>query len=214
MFTLNFYKILSIDGNAEQAIKYYKTYGGETENTNGNSNTRYSLMMESTFSPRANSQWCQGIEDNISTEQELIESYHYKYMSGGTMVNNGNMQSIQPLIMILGDGTTAPTKLDYKLEHFIGSDKLQCTQKTYERNMIYTADSDTALTHSWTFQNITNEPVTVKEVGLAFKTCESNSYDHHYDEYNFTVLIAREVLSSPVTIAPNAKYTFDFAFTF
>lgn len=214
MFTLNFYKILSTNENAEQAVKYYKTYGGETENTKGNANARYQLMLRDTFGPHANTEGCAGIEDNISTEQELIESYHFKYMSSGTMVNDGNMRMCQPLIMILGDGTTAPTKLDYKLEHFIGSDKLRCTQKTYERNMDYTADSDTAITHSWTFQNVTNSPITVKEVGLVYKTCESNSYDHHYDEYNFTVLIAREVLSSPVTIAPNAKYTFDFAFTF
>lgn len=218
MLTLNYFSILlnasNGAGSQPQGLKtYYKTWLGETPNTRSNEYHRYTLILGSLFPAVDNSNTnisYAGILDNISTEEELVQSVQYK-TGGLTLPSTNYFKDYEPTIMVLGDGDTPPQKTDYKLDSFIGSDKLQCVSNTWVKNQTYDENTGDLYTRMWTFKNISNEPVTVKEIGLLTCTCNNSGYNTYSASTHHKVLVAREVLTSPVTIQPDEKYTFEFS---
>lgn len=210
MFTKNFFFLLqnlfsrNIDGNTR--LTYPKAYDGATNVSLPKSGV--TVMAGYLFATgRINNINTTGLADGISTESDLLANLAYKTGNDSTelTVNTACTQNRLVTVMILGDGNTKPTVDDYKLENFIGSDRLKCTNCTNSINNNLSSGSVDIITRAWTFQNITESPVTVKELGLVCMSEENSNLK--------LMLVAREVLASPVTIAPNAKYTFEFNLT-
>jgi hypothetical protein len=98
--------------------------------------------------------------------------------------------------LIVGGGTTQPTIDDIDLESEITTSTLTKTALTWAASGV----GNVVFTRSFT--NITNENVTISELGL-FAVDSLRSY-----------LLAREVLSTPRTVAPNETVTFSFEIAF
>ena len=99
------------------------------------------------------------------------------------------------IALYLGKGTTKPTENDYTLEDPISVSDLPIT--------IGHVDMQTAIDKfmivSITVENVTAENITVSEMGLFAAA--------HYSG-NTVLMIAREVLDSPVIIEPGVARTF------
>lgn len=99
------------------------------------------------------------------------------------------------IALYLGKGTTKPTENDYTLEDPISVSDLPIT--------IGHVDMQTAIDKfmivSITVENVTAENITVSEMGLFAAA--------HYSG-NTVLMIAREVLDSPVVIEPGVARTF------
>lgn len=210
MFTKNFFFLLqnlfARNINNSDRVTAPQTYDGATDvlyyKIGVTTMANYSLSTG-----QINNINTTGLADGISTESDLITNLAYKTGDNSTelTVNTNCLQNRNVTVMILGDGNTNPTVDDYKLESFIGSDRLKCTNCANSINDNLSGGSVDIITKAWTFQNITDSPVTVKELGLVCMYEENSNLK--------LMLLAREVLSSPVTIAPNAKYTFEFNLT-
>lgn len=108
-----------------------------------------------------------------------------------------------------GTGTTSVTENDYKLASFISSGLSVSIASQSATNTVN--DECTECTRTLTcIVNLTNTDsstnVTISEIGF---------YQVYYPTSSKNVfLVHREVLSSPITIEPNAVATFTFTFTF
>lgn len=113
--------------------------------------------------------------------------------AGNNLTNVNYDASASGIMLLLGTGDTAPTVDDYKLDS-IWTEYAVITQVCSNMNANY--DSN-AFFISRSIQNTSSEPVTVKEQAICL--CQ---------RYGGNVIIAREVLTEPVTLQPNQKYTF------
>ena len=93
-------------------------------------------------------------------------------------------------ILQLGTGDTPPTKADYKLENPIENDLFSNQTATGKVYTNATEDHIVIVTHG--VCNASEEPITVKEIGILLTNC----------------LITRTVLDKPVTIQPGEYASF------
>lgn len=115
--------------------------------------------------------------------------------SAGYGTGKNIYNAINNINLIVGSGTTAATINDYSLESQVSS--LTATSSSNSGNRTPNYDDGYILSCSRTFKNNTANDVTINELGLV-------TYLQNIGNF----LIAREVLPAPVTIAPNASYTF------
>lgn len=103
--------------------------------------------------------------------------------------------------VIIGAGDTPVTVDDYDLADasIMASDKMQSQNQstTSSRN------NGTVVNTQW--YNSSAAPITVKEIGLAFKNNTNNPYSK-----SINILAARKVLDTPVTIQPGETYVFTY----
>lgn len=104
--------------------------------------------------------------------------------------------------VIVGGGDTPVTKEDYDMADtsILGNDKLRSVRQT----ATYNASNGAVVTTMW--RNDSAAPITVKEIGVAYKA-DMTAYDKTKN-----VLLARKVLDSPVTIQPGESYVFTYNF--
>lgn len=110
-------------------------------------------------------------------------------------------------IIILGSGDTPPTPDDYKLDSWIPTSELSvqsfdcfCFTGTELLNEKIGA-------FQTTFKNMTNEDITVKEVGL-MRDAYDNKQRKNFHSQRTKVLFIRSVLNNPIIIKPGELYTF------
>ena len=225
MLTNNYYglfTLMTIEKPQQSDVittKMYRSYEGEQPNslTINPRGAMYGLNSLLTISVSIDGIVTRaGIPNDISSESELISTGYYKFAPNGaqtdmlTATHSTGYVRHGSTYMILGSGSTKPKKTDYKLENFIGSDKLQCiacSQVTWNTEL--SEDEEFVLRKTWTFKNVSNEPVTVNETGLLVATplnISASEAEANPKKY----LVSREVLDSPVTIAPNQTYMFTF----
>ena len=102
--------------------------------------------------------------------------------------------------VIAGAGDTAVTEEDYDMADvsILANDKLRPIQQT----ATYIHANGAVITTS--YRNDSAAPITVKEIGLAYK----NSNQTYSKAAN--ILVARKILDSPVTIQPGETYVFTY----
>lgn len=97
-----------------------------------------------------------------------------------------------------GDTPLSADAYDMVDTSIIASDKL----RSLRQGATYTMVSGTTITTQW--RNESASPITVKEVGLAYKYA-GGSYDK-----TINILLSHKVLDTPVTIQPGETYTFAY----
>ena len=104
--------------------------------------------------------------------------------------------------VIAGAGDAAVTEEDYDMADIsiLANDKLRPIQQT----ATYAQSNGAVVTTS--YRNDSAAPITVKEIGLAYKN-DGRAYSKASN-----ILIARKVLDSPVTIQPGETYVFTYNF--
>lgn len=132
------------------------------------------------------------LTNNNIEEQALYgwnEIVHY--------INNASTEGSNGLVLFVGDSDIEVTQEDYKLGNSVPLTVISatCTHANGITSVIRT------------FQNTTEQSVTIKEVGLyVFRTGHSTAKDYQ----RYLVMVGRKVLESPVTIEPNETYTFTY----
>ena len=104
--------------------------------------------------------------------------------------------------VIAGAGDAAVTEEDYDMADIsiLANDKLRPIQQT----ATYAQSNGAVITTS--YRNDSAAPITVKEIGVAYK----NSNTAYSKAAN--ILVARKVLDTPVTIQPGETYVFSYNF--
>ena len=102
--------------------------------------------------------------------------------------------------VVIGAGDTPVDFDDYDLadSSIMASDKM----KSLSRSATWNKNSGAISTEIWV--NASNEPITVKEIGLTYKF-NNGAYNK-----SCHILLARKVLSTPVTIQPGETYAFSY----
>ena len=136
--------------------------------------------------------------------------------------NSDNLQNyFSPMSILFGTGVTEPTFDDYKMENgFFNPNAIEYT--TFVKKM--PIDFNALLTFSTTVKNIKTEGnLEIKEIGFVMGTSDSTSEpiylesemtidgDLAIDTTGRYVLLAREVLETPVILAPGESRTFEIA---
>lgn len=139
--------------------------------------------------------------------------------------NNDNLQSYKcPMSILFGTGVTEPTFDDYKMENgFFNPSAIEYT--TFVKKM--PIDFNALLTFSTTVKNVKTEGnIEIKEIGFVMGTSNSTAEpiylesamtidgDLAIDTTGRYVLLAREVLETPVVLAPGESRTFEIAIKF
>lgn len=105
--------------------------------------------------------------------------------------------------IVLGSGTTTPTKSDYIIETEINTlDSLNRINNQINHPNEEYGDYDTIFSMTETFKNNTNSNITVNEIAVYTYWSSANWGDNKY------YMIYREVLDNPVTIEPDKTYAF------
>lgn len=141
----------------------------------------------------------EGLNDSNTKLIEVFGQNCSKYKEVGNDYNtntSGADNNGCGLFIIVGNGATPPTTNDYKLNSFVELYPVSASVAYYQNG--------TTLTVTRTFKNTGAEDITVSEVGLCGSAASNTSINSNF-------LLAREVLSSPVTIKPNEMYTFTIA---
>ena len=139
--------------------------------------------------------------------------------------NSDNLQSYNcPMSILFGTGVTEPTFDDYKMENgFFNPNAIEYT--TFVKKM--PIDLNALLTFSTTVKNVKTEGnLEIKEIGFVMGTSDSAAEpiylesamtidgDLAIDTTGRYVLLAREVLETPVVLAPGESRTFEIAIKF
>lgn len=104
--------------------------------------------------------------------------------------------SSEGCILAVGAGETAENVADYNLASIITSSSI--LNVVAQSSVIYSNSYNSSLgTVARTVQNIADDSLTIREIGLIARNPENQS-----------VLLYREVLDTPVTLQPGKKYTF------
>lgn len=193
MLTNNFLKMITTLGQSTTGIKIDGTEATMSfpVYTNGQQQRTYGYTQsESTYL----------FTKETATVSDLsINSEEYAYSEQNTNVYNafytGSTSSStvyysNTIAMLVGTGTTSPTKDDYKLEAQIELES--------RRDICYFNPSG-KLVLARDFRNNTEGSVSINELGIYLVCCRyGNSISNQLVS---TFLIAREVLESPVTLA-------------
>lgn len=135
---------------------------------------------------------------NGNNNLTMINTSGQSKSSGGIGWGNKNMmEMVARMNLVVGSGTTAPTSADYVMESEISSLTVVSSSNSGNRSPISYAQ-DYIHSCSKTYKNSTANPITVSEVGIYISNVNNIG----------TFLIAREVLETPVTIAPGKTYSF------
>ena len=138
--------------------------------------------------------------------------------------NSDNLQSYNcPLSILFGTGVTEPTFDDYKMENgFFNPNAIEYT--TFVKKM--PIDFNALLTFSTTVKNIKTEGnLEIKEIGFVMgasteiepiylESAMTIDGDLAIDTTGRYILLAREVLETPVVLAPGESRTFEIAIKF
>ena len=111
--------------------------------------------------------------------------------------------------LVVGSGTATPTLNDYKLETPIanGTESGQLEYGATTVNSPSCGSSSCNITVVRTFTNGTSNAITVNEIGLIAQYNSCNDHIYYY-------LIARDVLSSSVSVPANSTLTVRYIFEF
>jgi len=130
--------------------------------------------------------------------------YNFTAMGGSTFSFKGGAVTIAAnatmavYSIVAGKGTIPPTPNDYNLEETIangtGSGQLVYNNVSFIAPTVN--GNTTSMIISQTFQNLSGASITVTEVGIAALTTDSSGT-------NRDVLLAHDLLSSPITIPNN-----------
>ena len=103
--------------------------------------------------------------------------------------------------IVLGSGTTPPTKQDYTLENPLDTSLYLPLKKSHVVSLDSTGVSlDAVITVTMTYQNISENPFTVSEAGMAQKiSAQQNSLEG-------IALTSRDVFA-PITVQPGDTFT-------
>ena len=103
--------------------------------------------------------------------------------------------------VMIGAGDTAPTRSEYDLADasIMADNKMKSLMQTAS----WQKTTGAVVTTQW--QNNSNEPITVKEVALGYKNL-SQAYSK-----GANIMVARKVLTTPVTIQPSEIYAFSYS---
>lgn len=161
---------------------------------NGEEVTRQNILSYSTSHQQHGHQKLGGlcfnydITPDVNTFTEEQSQFQFDFLSARTKSQYEN-----GLILFVGSGMTPPSAEDYKLENALN---LQVN------NQVCSHNATNLTTVIRTFQNNTEENVTINEVGLyVFRTCFYDQWSTYH--YQYPMLVGRKVLSSPITLAPN-----------
>lgn len=151
-------------------------------------NNQYPYSSNSNGKNMAGSATQNSICGTISYFGSTSTACHYCGSSSGTFY------------VMIGGGDTPPTKDDYDMADtsIVASDKMRSMYQTAS----YTTNSGATVTTQW--KNFSSSPITIKELGLAYKR-SSATYDK-----SVNILWARKVLETPVTVQPGETYAFSY----
>ena len=118
-----------------------------------------------------------------------------------TEMNNNSMG------ILLGSGSTAATYDDYALETLITSGlTLVSDSGTLTQQSVFDGDTHHIRSvRSFTVNNSSGSNITIAEIGLSI-----GAYNASASAYGYQTLIYREVLDSPVTLAPSESMILQF----
>lgn len=164
-----------------------------------------------------------------SINADYNQSFYFNnYVWRGPAMDPFNSENFSdfhcPMSILFGTGETEPTFDDYKMENgFFNPNAIEYT--TFVKKM--PIDFDALLMFSTTVKNVKTEGnIEIKEIGFVMGT-SNNTTEPIYSESAMTidgdlaidttgryVLLAREVLETPVTLAPGESRTFEIAIKF
>lgn len=132
------------------------------------------------------------IKDKSGNSSSL--SYVY---CGNSLFNSMTLESSYGNVnMEVGTGNTPPALGDYNLtENKTGAGNMVCKSVT---SALFRQNGINRINYTAIFSNASNANITICEVGL-FKTVNTSP--------DVQVLLAREVLDTPITVAPNGVCT-------
>lgn len=110
--------------------------------------------------------------------------------------------------LVFGTGRTKPQLTDYRLENEIDASRIECSS-------LRSVNCSSGLQYGFTgtYKNISNEPITVYEIGLLHLVANYTSSTSSVP--TSPILLARDVLDEPFTIQPGeiktVVYRIDFA---
>lgn len=129
-----------------------------------------------------------------ATTLDYIPSYNYNGQSSGPFTNDSK------LYFACGDGDTPPTIEDYKLSGELITGLSYQAQKTSANN--------NSVKFSITTTNNTENPITIKEVGICL------GYSYQPSQVYCAVLLTRDVLPTPVILNTGDSKTFSVTIDF
>ena len=135
---------------------------------------------------------------NGSTYNGLLYSANVAINSSGCHYGGNGYAAFH---VIIGAGDTPVTVDDYDLADasIMASDKMQSQNQSTSSSR----NNGTVVNTQW--YNSSAAPITVKEIGLAFKNNPNSPYSK-----SVNILAARKVLDTPVTIQPGETYVFTY----
>ena len=175
----------------------------------------------------------QRLETTFSYKNSINTDYKGNFVFGnctwkGPAIDPFNSDNLKnyycPMSILFGTGVTEPTFDDYKMENgFFNPSAIEYT--TFVKKM--PIDLNALLTFSTTVKNIKTEGnLEIKEIGFVMGASDSESEpiylesemtidgDLAIDTTGRYVLLAREVLETPVVLAPGESRTFEIAIKF
>jgi hypothetical protein len=148
----------------------------------------------------------------LQNEEDFINNKIFNYAGknyGETLTYSrytGNNAFPAGLYMVLGSGDTPPTPDDYKLESWIPTSELS-VQNYNGTAPAYQSPPPFILSITTLYKNVTNNNITVKEVGLARSKMQFAD-DGANDRMAPPLLMVRDVLQNPVIVKPEEITSF------
>lgn len=197
MLTNNFIKLLFILGGNVSATDVNGTSKIMRSISSSNSSYRH---IDIDYEPDETVRWFTSEADTASNLQPH-ESYYINNFRNAFYIEGYSGSYGHTVTMLVGTGTTPPTKNDYKLESQLpltsGVDSTRMDASTF------------LLTCTREFINNTESPVTINELGI-YDVCCGRTSNSASGSVSNIFLIGREVLSEPVIIDVNRSYTFSY----
>ncbi len=173
----------------------------------------YKVILASKLFHNWNGMTGGSIGDTISSWRNINgNSYNTCWRAGvfdssNQAVVSGCLGDFGLLSARFGTGTTPPTADDYKLETDItGSFANINVAKSYN---LVGDNYDVEALITFNGKNNTANDIILSEIGLCFTRNWINGNDYS----NYPVMVYREVLDTPVTVAPNQTVTFTLKWT-
>ena len=126
---------------------------------------------------------------------------------GGQMITDSSTRTNLYMGVLVGSGSTAATYDDYKLDSMITSGvTLVNNSGTLTQQSVFDGDTHHLRSvRSFTINNSSASNITINEIGLAIAANSTGTTANGY-----LTLVYREVLDSPVTLAPSESMILQF----
>lgn len=197
MLTNNFIKLLFILGGNVSATDVNGTSKIMRSMSTNSSSDR---SMDIDYEPDETVRWFTS-ETNTATNLKPEAQYYFNSFRNAFYIQGYSNYYGHTVTMLVGTGTTPPTKNDYKLES-----QLPLTSGVDSTRM---DASSFLLTCTREFINNTESPVTINELGI-YDVCCGRTSNSASGSVSNIFLIGREVLSEPVIIDVGRSYTFSY----